>query len=345
MECRNKPLVSIIVPVYNVEKYLEKCINSILGQSYNNIEIILIDDGSTDESGFICDEYRRKHSNIKVKHKSNAGLGYARNTGLELIEGKYVTFIDSDDWVSSDLISHMYEATENNQVDFCKSGFQRVKHNGEIVSVTQYKEEIYEGERAAKELLPRLVGSSPEKHDSLEMCVCGVLYNADIIKTNGIRFPSERELISEDLVFNIDYLQHANGACSIDAVDYFYCVNNVSLSQGYRSDRIEASAYFYTEMRKKLEELGYDRDVILRLDRMFFLYVQMSIGQERKNVSGHDRKTSIGQINKICKNTVVKRTIAEYPIEQLGIRQRLFLKMIKCRMSGVLYSLANNGLI
>ena len=341
----DQPLISIIVPVYNVEKYLEKCINSILDQSYKKIEIILVDDGSKDRSGKICDEYKDKYKNIKVIHKANAGLGFARNSGLDVIEGEYVTFVDSDDWVSRDLVWHMYDAMIEKQVDFCKSGFQHVKHSGDVISITQYKNEMYEGDKASKELLPRMVGSSPDAHDSLEMCVCAVLYNTEIIMNHKIRFPSERVLISEDLVFNIDYLQYANGACSIDAVDYYYRMNDVSLSQCYRPDRLEASAYFYNEMWKKLSGLGYGKDTILRLDRMFFIYIRMSVGQEKKQVSGHDRKESLGNIKRICENDTVQKTIAEYPIERLETRQRLFLRLIQHKMCGLLYFFANKGLL
>ena len=341
----DQPLISIIVPVYNVEKYVEKCINSILDQSYKNIEIILVDDGSEDSSGAICDEYKEKHYNIKVVHKENAGLGFARNSGLEVVEGKFVTFVDSDDWVSRDLIKHMYESMVENHVDFCKSGFQHVKHSGEVVSLTQYENKIYEGDKAAKELLPRMVGSSPDAHDSLEMCVCAVLYNTEIIKEHKLQFPSERVLISEDLVFNIDYLQYANGACSIDTVDYNYRMNDVSLSQRYRPDRLEASAFFYNVMRKKLEGLGYGSDTILRLDRMFFIYTRMSIAQERKQVSEHDKKTSIDNIKRICGNETVQKTISEYPIERLGTKQSIFLKLIQHKMCRTLYAFANRGLM
>ena len=340
-----QPLISVIVPVYNVEKYLEKCINSILDQSYGNIEIILVDDGSKDNSGAICNEYKEKHKNIKVVHKENAGLGLARNSGLEFVEGAFVTFVDSDDWVSQDLIQHMYNAVIENHVDFCKSGFQHVRHSGEVVSLTRYENEVYEGEEAAKKLLPRMVGSSPDAHDSLEMCVCAVLYKTEIIMKHNLQFPSERVLISEDLVFNIDYLQYANGACSIDAIDYNYRMNDVSLSQRYRPDRLEASAFFYNEMRKKLEGLGYGADTILRLDRMFFIYTRMSIAQEKKQVSGNDRKTSIANIKRICENKTVQKTIKEYPVERLGKKQKIFLKLIQHKMSRILYAFANSGIV
>ena len=338
------PLISIIIPVYNVENYLKQCIESVLSQSYENTEIILVDDGSRDSCGIICDDYQKSYPNIKVIHKKNAGLGYARNTGLEVMSGSYVTFIDSDDWVSPDLISHMYDALKKNGVDFCKSGFKRVKDDGNILSMTHYENEIFVGEYAEKELLPKMIGSSPNGHDSIEMCVCAVLYDANIIRDNSIRFPSEREMISEDLVFNIDYLHYSNGACVIDKIDYYYRMNDNSLSHRYREDRFESSKFFYIEIKKMLEQFGYNRDVMLRLNRMFFIYIRMCIGQEKKTISGHDRITSIENIKRICENESVKIAIIEYPINQLGFKQRIFLRLVSRRKSYLLYFLANIGL-
>lgn len=105
-----KKLVSVIVPVYNVENYLKKCINSIINQTYKNLEIILVDDGSTDKSGKICDEYKLKDKRIKVIHKDNGGLSDARNFGLDVATGEYITFVDSDDFINSKMIEDFYNA-------------------------------------------------------------------------------------------------------------------------------------------------------------------------------------------------------------------------------------------
>ena len=102
-------MISVIIPVYNVENFLDKCIKSVLYQSYKNLEIILVDDGSTDKSGKICDEYKMTDKRIKVIHKANGGLSDARNTGLKTARGKYYSFIDSDDYIASEMLQIMIE--------------------------------------------------------------------------------------------------------------------------------------------------------------------------------------------------------------------------------------------
>lgn len=338
-------LISVIVPVYNVENYLRQCLESLRTQTYTNIEVIMVDDGSQDSSGKICDEYAEKFNNFYIVHKENAGLGMARNTGLEHIKGEFVVFLDSDDYLDPDCIRILYEKLRQNHVDMCKGGFKRVLDSGEIVSKRDYQNEFFEGEKAKLELLPRMIGSSPSRHDNIEMCVWGAIYNVEPIKKYGLKFPSERELISEDLVFNIDYMQYANGACTISEMAYNYRVNLNSLSTSYRNDRFEASKHFYLEMKRKLEKLGYDRMTMLRLDRMFFVYLRMCIGQEKSATSKNKREISINNIDKICSDATVRKTIAEYPIKDLGFKQRLFLSLLRHKMNGILYFIAKKGVL
>lgn len=105
----NNPLVSVVVPVYNVSSYLEQCLDSVVNQTYKNLEIILVDDGSTDDSGAICDRYAEKDSRIQVIHKENGGLSSARNVGLERITGEWALFIDSDDWIELNTLELLFE--------------------------------------------------------------------------------------------------------------------------------------------------------------------------------------------------------------------------------------------
>lgn len=117
MEYKYKDTISVVVPIYNVEKYLEKCINSILNQTYDNLEIILVDDGSPDKSPDICDSYSKKDKRIKVIHKLNGGLSDARNVGIDQANGKYITFIDSDDYIDNDYIEFLFINMEKEQAD------------------------------------------------------------------------------------------------------------------------------------------------------------------------------------------------------------------------------------
>ena len=122
--------ISVIVPIYNVEKYLKKCLDSIIYQSLKDIEIIMVDDGSTDSCSQICDYYSSLDERIKVVHKENQGLGLARNTGLDIAKGKYVTFIDSDDYISIDYLKKVYNVAEENKADVVYSGFANLNNDG-----------------------------------------------------------------------------------------------------------------------------------------------------------------------------------------------------------------------
>ncbi len=337
--------ISVIVPVYNVEKYLRQCLDSLLQQTYKDIEVILIDDGSTDASGSICDEYAARYDNFQVIHKENAGLGMARNTGLDHISGEYVAFVDSDDYLDPGSIEALYKNLKRYGVDMCKGGFRRVLDSGKIILNRKYDNETFLGREAREVLLPRMIGSSPFQHDSVEMCVWGALYNAAVIKQHEVRFPSERELISEDLVFNIDYMQYARGACLISDVGYNYRVNSVSLSTSYRQDRFEASKYFYLEMQKKCVALGYDQQTLQRLDRMFYIYVRMSISQEKLACARHGKKESLETIRKICSDDALRESIANYPLKCLPLKQRIFLRLIQINANRLLLWFAERGIL
>lgn len=187
-----QPLVSVIVPIYNVDAYLPQCINSIISQTYPNLEVILIDDGSTDNCGKICDEYSSQHDNIKVIHKSNGGLSSARNAGIDIASGEYISFVDSDDWILPHHIEALYENVFRNNVllSICQS--QRVhdfKDSDNIPTKTGC--EIMEKEAVMHEALTKYKWWS----------AWDKIYHRSLFET--IRFPIGR--INEDyaIIFNI----------------------------------------------------------------------------------------------------------------------------------------------
>ena len=146
--------ISVIVPVYNVEAYLERCVESILHQTYTNFELILINDGSTDSSGQICDQLARQYENIKVYHIENAGVSNARNVGIQLATGAWITFVDSDDFVTNDYLATLASAVEGENVGFVIAPLHHIK-NGIVIDLPPYsgRKELWSTEETMKELL------------------------------------------------------------------------------------------------------------------------------------------------------------------------------------------------
>ena len=201
--------ISIIVPVYNVEKYLKECIESILSQTYKNIEIILIDDGSTDNSGKICDEYLKKDSRVKVIHKENGGLSDARNTGIEIASGKYIGFVDSDDYIAKDMYDFLYQNIKRENAEI--SGCNRFL-------VYENKIEIY-GKKECYEVM--------DSQRAIEMlCTIGYigvsaytkLYEAKLFK--DIRYPKGK--INEDMYTTYKLFDKANRIVYDATPKYYY---------------------------------------------------------------------------------------------------------------------------
>lgn len=326
-------LISVIIPVYNVERYLRQAIDSILGQTYKPLEIILVDDGSPDNSGMICDEYALKNDNIRVIHKQNEGLGMARNSGLDIATGEYVYFLDSDDYIDNDEIMKLYSAIKTNGVDVAITGFKSVDDDGNILKVRRYKEEVFRGDQARTEFLPRLIGSAPDKKDSLEMAAAGSMYSLEVIREYNVRFVSERKLKNEDMVFNIDFLQHANGGCTIDSAGQNYRNNPESLSHRYQEDRFDRDKEFYVGMHEKLISLDYGSDVIQRLQRHFFIHILIAIRQMNDKRGNHTFHERIQMVRRMCGDPLVQSVIDDYPYHLLGIRQRIFILLVKHKCS------------
>ena len=153
----NKGLVSIIVPVYNVEKYLDKCVQSLVRQTYSNLEIILIDDGATDNSGTVCDKWASKDERVKVIHTENRGLSAARNTGIDNSVGHFLCFVDSDDWIEPNMLEEMYNKAEEFQTDITMCDLKKVGVESEYTVSQPIREGYYNRSMIESELFPCLI--------------------------------------------------------------------------------------------------------------------------------------------------------------------------------------------
>lgn len=238
----NQIKISVIVPVFNVEKYLTRCIKSLLQQSFRDFEVLLIDDGSTDKSGDICEDFARKYSRILCKHKENGGLGSARNYGLKYIRGKYVCFVDSDDWVTQDYLEFMYTSIVAYRTDICICGY--------IYNTPKYKTKIMPATNilSAENILIEI-----GKGNSLFNFAWNKLYRSEVIINNNLKFSNRH--CAEDMLFNIQYYRMINSACLISEPLYFYWVNLLSLSNGKRNNFINDMKIIYDEYRESCKLL------------------------------------------------------------------------------------------
>ena len=337
-------LISIIVPIYNVEQYLEECIVSLINQTYTELEIILVDDGSTDSSGKICDEFEKKDQRIKVLHKKNEGLGFARNSGLELANGQWVTFIDSDDYAEVDMISKLIENAVKYNADTCIGGFKKVDDKN-VLFIEKYEKRIYKNEEVYNELFYKMLGSEPEKHDMIRMSVWNVLYSMKIIKENEIKFPSERVFISEDIIFDSDYYQHAQKVCIIDSTAYNYRLTDGSLTQKYKENRAKLYCVLYREIERRISGDVLFEEGIRRLQKHFFVNIRACVAQEKSKILCDGFFEVVRRIQQICDLPEVVEVTNCYPVNRLQFKQRIFVRLLKQKNAMMLAVLAQLNVV
>ena len=209
-------MVSVIVPVYNVEIYLNKCIESIINQTYKNIEIILVDDGSTDHSGVICDKYAKRDSRIRVLHKENGGLSDARNKGIDISNGEYLSFIDSDDWIELDMIEKMYNNAIDNSADISICRFEFVHSRQAIINNFSDKITVYEGKDSILAMYKYLVFASH---------ACNKLYKKELFKE--LRYPVGK--LYEDQFITYKLIWNSKKIVCTESKYYYYYMRNDSI--------------------------------------------------------------------------------------------------------------------
>lgn len=226
MDKNRLTLISIIIPVYMVEDYLPCCIDSVISQTYENMEIILVDDGSLDTCPSICDEYANKDSRIKVIHKLNGGLSDARNAGLALATGEFVAFVDSDDYLGKSFLEHLYEAVRYNNADISICDYLKVEENSsEIMSMGNGNSTVYSNREC-------LISTYQPQVHGMEFMACGKLYRTSLFKDNDIIYPVGK--IHEDIFTTYKIYYNAKIIVFINEVQYFYRVRRGSIMQeGY----------------------------------------------------------------------------------------------------------------
>ena len=229
------PLVSIIVPVYNTEKQLEKCVDSLLNQTLKDIEIILVDDGSPDNSPKICDDFKLKDSRIKVIHKENGGLSSARNAALDIAEGEYIGFVDSDDYVDTTMFEKLYSRVSKDNSDICLCSHYTVFGDKVTPNELPFDCFVLHKEDITSKLICPLIGYSDKASPkTFEGFVWRHIFRKKLIENTY--FKSERTYFAEDVVFDFDVYRKANKVSILNECLYYYCVNPISLTNKYREN-------------------------------------------------------------------------------------------------------------
>lgn len=316
--------VSVIVPIYNVEKYLDQCIQSLFSQTLSNIEIILVDDQSPDHCPELCDRYAEDHPNIKVIHKKNAGLGMACNSGLELASGKYVAFLDSDDWIDPEMYYTMFEAAEKYHCDMVFTGLKRVDNDGELLGYLEHRDtfQLFEKEKI-QELAKDMIASSPETaiERTIQMSAKVVLYRKEVLQKNNLRFVSEREVLSEDLHFNLSVLLHSSRVCILPKSFYNYRTTPLSITANVKLTLFERYKNLYYYVLRECDELGI-KNSEQRVQRMFIGFCRTYIRQIFQ--SSYDSNSKKDTIRNICEDAEWASIYDKYPVSKMPFGHRLF---------------------
>lgn len=276
-----KPLISVIVPIYNIENYVKRCIDSIIHQTYTNLEIILVDDGSTDSSGKICDEYAAQDSRIKVIHKLNGGLSDSRNVGIDDANGEMITFVDGDDFLSNTAIDYMYRAKKktNAQIVCC---LYKLVYEGQAFAFNEkynkIKMSVYSQEKAIEKML---------RQSEFNVSAWAKLYNHELFV--GVRYPKGK--LYEDLGTTYKLFDKAETIALIRIDGYGYFVRSGSIQQSKFTKSKMAELYFAKEQKKyidakfpKLEMATTERLVSSCFHILFAIIEQKNFEKEKFEV-------------------------------------------------------------
>lgn len=319
--------ISIVIAAYNVEKYIDRCINSMLAQSYSEIEIIIVNDKSTDATRHICERFCEKDKRIKLINKNqNEGLSAARNDGIDIATGDFITFVDGDDFIEPDTIEQCVKKIQENDVDEIVFGSCFDRRDGtsyamDIISSTN----LYRGKEGMKCYFNEALGSMPyEKNDrNIGITPWGRVYRKEIIDKNHLRFISERKLIYEDLMFLLSSTPYIKSVLIINKPLYHYCENIGSLTQKCDLNRFEKIKTMYNFIKKNYAGVIFqEKETLLRFKRLMLSYIRLSVMQIAKE------KSNIGLIKKICVDEFTKEILDQYPIKKLPLKQRVFTYLL-----------------
>ena len=333
--------VSIVIPVYNVEKYLERCLDSLINQTFTDIEIIALNNGSTDNSLDILKEYLNRDKRIKIIDNNNLGVSEARNIGIKEAKGKYIVFVDSDDWINKDMIQVLYNSIESNSCDLVMCTYIREFEEHSKEKVFNLPEvNLYVNNEVKEELLRKLVGpvgkelANPEYLDALGT-VWAKMYKTSILKDKDLKFVDLKEIGSgEDTLFNIYVFNEVNKVILLNKPMYHYWRGNSnSITSRYIPNFDEKRRNYFNYMKQfiKDNELGNEYEIALN-NRICTSVLGMGLLECSKS-NDISFLNKIKNIKKILKEDYIEHAYRNLELKNFVIHWRIFYFFNKYKLS------------
>lgn len=321
-------LVSAIIPVYNSEKYIKKCIDSLINQTLKNIEIILINDGSSDDSLRILRQYEKRDERIVVIDQKNNGPSSARNKGIDIAKGEYISFIDSDDWVDETMFEEMYNSAKENNSDVVICDMKLVNKNEEIY-ITGLNYPIRNlSERVMKEIIFRELLSNSQFNS-----MANKIFRTSIIKENNIRLDKDI-YYAEDWLFNVEFFRRSKKVSYINKDFYYYRRGHESSSSSYNDDTFEKVGLWIYRMRKKYaNEFGLD-DRLASGD-LYNVLIHCIINEFKRSDISFIEKLS--KVDNLISRSEVVEVVYKINRNELSVKYRYLLYCIKYKLKLMLF--------
>ena len=329
-------MISVIVPVYNVEKYLKKCLDSIINQTYLNLEIICVNDGSQDSSRTILQEFKKKDDRIIIIDKQNAGLSYARNTGLTHVHGEYVMFVDSDDWLDVTACEKSIKAAEEHQVDVVMWPYIREYEHASLKKNIFDHDIYFDQQQTYEHIYRRFFGlygeelAHPENADAL-VTVWGKLYRSELILKHRVTFIDTKLIGTEDALFNIQLFKYVKTCYYINAyLSHYRKDNEKSLTSFYKKELFSRWKKLFSMMGNEISEnqLG---DVFSQAlnNRISLSLIGLGL-----NISVCNRPIGykFNEIRKVLDDKIIKTALEYFDIQYLPMNWKIFFFCTKKQM-------------
>lgn len=327
--------ISIIIPIYNAEEYLRECLDSAVNQTLQDIEIILVDDGATDSSPAICDEYAKNDNRVCVIHKINGGVCDARNVGMDAVKTKWFTFLESDDWLPLDACEKLCKQAKENQADFVIGTYYKVETSGTKVKHPFSQEKIVFSSAQEKlylaESILGLVGErlkKPENIDSL-LTDTAKLFETDVIRENNLKWISRKETYSDCLDFLFKYALCCKCAVYFDEPIYYYRRTNTgSQTAGYRANTMQLWLNQFNELEKVINEKQLPMLWKAYYSRACFSIIPIGGNAYRTG----DKKKAISEIKNALSQPIYKKAFKNFKICKLPLKYRPLFFFAKHKM-------------